>query len=65
MILKLNENISTEFNLGNAHIEIRDDYAIHDPVKVQEILDRIGMIGVKASEKERGPDRAATQIGAM
>lgn len=54
-----------EFNVGNTHIEIWDDYVIHDPVKVQQILDRIGMIGVKAPVKERGPDRAATLIEAM
>lgn len=54
-----------EFNVGNTHIEIWDDYVIHDPEKVQEILDRIGRIGAKVPTKERDPDRATTLIGAM
>lgn len=35
-----------EMDIGNTHIEIWDDYVIHEPEKIQEILERIGSIGI-------------------
>lgn len=56
-----------EYDIGNTHIEIWDDYIINDLVKVQEILDRVGLIGMNSiiSEQENSLDRAATLTKAM
>lgn len=55
------------FDVGNTHVEIWDDCVINDAEIVEEILERVGQIGIKIeiSEQENSPSRAATLTRAM